>query len=330
MNYTEEIERSKPYKENYLEGINRIIEQKQKEAEGIRKSYIKDIFKAPEVYRDELKKMLGWPLVDYTSAEVPDVKCEELSEKDKIYRMQFEILPGLVMSGLFFKADKDAPLVVVQHGGLGTPEKISGIYGTTDNYNDMLVRVRNRDVHVFAPQLLLWGDEYEVPFSRVEIDGKLKRVGSSITAVEMFGIMRILDYFEAQPYVLNFGMVGMSYGGFYTLYMAAVDTRIKAAVSCSFFNKRDAVGWADWVWQNSAKMFDDAEVACLVYPRKLYIQMGNADTIFDYKNTVESFERVSELLPEKGWAELEIFEGNHEFYKGDEYIEKLIQELYGV
>lgn len=43
------------------------------------------------------------------------------------------------------------------------------------------------------------------------------------------------------------GMVGLSYVGFYTLYIAALDTRIKAAVSCSFFNDRDRYPWSDLV-----------------------------------------------------------------------------------
>lgn len=329
MNFSEEKEKSKAYKENYINGINRIIEQRQRKAKTVRDGFTKDIFNDSEKYREKLKEMLGWPLVSYTSTEVPCVKTELLSAEENVYRMQFEILPGLEMTGLFFKADEKAPLVIVQHGGLGTPEHISGMYGSTDNYNDMLERVRNKGVHAFAPQLLLWAEGYEVPFNRVETDARLKRVGSSITAIEVFGITRIIDYFETQPYVENFGMVGMSYGGFYTLYTTAIDTRIKAAISCSFFNNRDVIGWPDWVWQNSAEMFDDGEVACLVYPRKIWIQMGNNDPLFDYRYTEESFKRIEELCPfdVKEWAELKIFEGNHEFYKGDEYIEKLVAEL---
>ena len=331
MKYTEEKDKSKVYKQSYVNGFEYIIAERQKQAEKIRSEYIKGVFENPEKYREDLKRMLGWPLAGYTSTEVPEVKTTLLSTEDgyEVYRMQFEILPGLEMTGLFFKAGEKAPLVIVQHGGLGTPELISGMYGSTHNYNDMLERVRDKGVHVFAPQLLLWAEDYDVPFDRKEVDARLKRVGSSITAIEVFGITRIIDYFETQPYVKNFGMVGMSYGGFYTLYTSAVDTRIKAAVSCSFFNKRDVTGWPDWVWQNSAEKFDDAEVACLVYPRKIWIQMGNNDPLFDYKYTEESFKRVEELCPcgLKNWAELKIFEGNHEFYKGDEYIEKLAEEL---
>ena len=287
MKYNEKTDITKSYKEDYVKGIEHIIEKLQSNAETIRAEYTEKIFLEQEKYRNDFKKMLGWPLVNYHVDKLPSVETHLLSEEEgyEIYRMQFEILDGLNMTGLFFKqsGEEKKPIVLVQHGGLGTPELISGIYGNTANYNDMLQRVRKNDVHIFAPQLLLWSDEYDVKFDRKAIDARLKRVGSSITAIEVFGLMRILDYFEQQKYISSFGMVGLSYGGFYTLYTAAIDTRIKSAISCSFFNKRDVIGWSDWTWFVSAEKFDDAEIACLIYPRKLCIEVGNKDQYFDYK-----------------------------------------------
>lgn len=333
MEYREEMQVAKSYKQNYLHGIEHIINQRQREAEEIRASYTKNIFEASADYREALKKMLGWPLVGHTADSLPRVVTEKLADEatHSIYRMQFEILDEVVMSGLFFKAkvDEKRPLAIVQHGGAGTPELISGIYGGTDNYNDMLEMVVRHGVHAFAPQLLLWDEKYKVPFDRNAIDARLKRVGSSITAVEIYGIIRILDYFESQSYVENFGMVGLSYGGFYTLFTAAVETRIQSAVSCSFFNTRDRIGWSDWTWQNSAEKFDDAEIACLVYPRKLYLEVGDADELFDCKYAIESFEKLKKLCKKVGtdWVELTVFEGNHEFCKDDARIERFISDL---
>lgn len=333
MKYSEEKSFTEKYKKNYVSGIEHIIEMRQKEAEEKRQKYTENFFENQEKFRDDFKKMLGWPLVDFDSAELPNVTSEKLADEDgyEIYRMQFEILDGLTLTGLFFKditSDKK-PLVLVQHGGLGTPERISGFYDGTANYNDMLERVRKNNVHVFAPQLLLWSDEYKVEFDRINIDARLKRVGSSITAVEVFSLTKILDYFETQDYVSSFGMVGLSYGGFYTLCLSAADTRIKSAISCSFFNKRDAVPWSDWTWFNSSEKFDDAEIACLTYPRNLYIAMGDSDELFDYKNSLSSFERLEQMCKTVGtdWVTLKIFSGTHEFFHDDEPIKKLISDL---
>lgn len=335
MNYTEGYDVTVPYREEYLGGIDRLIEKREREAEKIRREYIKDIFKTPEKYRDDLKKLFGWPLVDYKAEGIPEITmCEKLAEDDThtAYRMSFKIIDDLILTGIFFKAKEEGkkPLVICQHGGMGTPEMISEFYEIKANYNGMLQKVTDRGVHVFAPQLLLWYTErYGVEYDRKIIDARLKRTGSSITAVEIFAISRVLDYFEKQDYVKKFGMVGLSYGGFYTLMTSAVETRIKSAVSCSFFNTREDNSWTDWTWENIAYKFDDAEIACLVYPRSLCLEIGNNDALFDYKGGLKSFERVKELCSEVGtdWVNLVVFDGVHEFCKDDEPIEKLVNEL---
>ena len=333
MIFREKEEASKPNKIKYVEGIKSLLEARKKEAEKIRANYIKEVFKNPEKYRSDFKEMLGWPLVGYAADGLPKVQSTKLADEEnyEIFRMELEILPELWMTGLFFKmrGEEAKPLVLVSHGGAGTPEVISGIYDNTWNYNNMLERVIQYDVHAFAPQLLLWKEEYEVPYDRKELDANLKRVGSSITAIEVFGFMRILDYFEGKPYVKNFGMVGLSYGGFYTLFTTACDTRIKSAISCSFFNDRDIIGWSDWVWQNSAYKFNDAEVAALSYPRRLCIQMADNDQLFSCEHTKKSFDRLCELSKNVGteWLDLMIFEGVHEFCKDDAPIERLVNDL---
>ena len=333
MLYREEKEQSKQYKQEYLDGLLQLIVQKQKDAQAVRDAYLRDIFATPEKYRYDFRQMLGWPLVNHRDDAPPEVSMEKLSEEDGycIYRVQIKLLGTLTMTGLFFRKSgtEKKPLVIVQHGGLGTPELISGFYGDTANYNRMLERVIRYDVHAFAPQLLLWHQDYGVEFNRVEIDAKLKRLGSSITAIEIYGISRILDYFETQEYISDFGMVGLSYGGFYTLFTAAAETRIKASVSCAFFNTRDKHPWSDWTWFRSAELFDDAEIACLVYPRKLCIEIAERDELFECRYGIESYEKLKALCKNVGtdWLEFLSFDGTHEFCPDDSPIERMIQEL---
>ena len=201
--------------------------------------------------------MLGWPLNDESFDYDVTVSQERLSDEGKyaIFRISFKIMDEITMTGLLLKYNDDEkrPFVISQHGGLGTPELIAGVYGDTCNYNEMTQRILSLGANVFAPQLLLWQQEdYGVDYDRIAIDAKLKRVGSSITAIEIFGITKIIDYFEKQDYVTNIGMIGLSYGGFYTLFTSAVDTRIKSAISCSFFNTREKYAWPDWTWNNSS------------------------------------------------------------------------------
>ena len=333
MSYREEKEVSKIYKQRYVEGLEQLIKKRQQASAVARNAYFEHCFDAPDRYRADFRAMLGWPLVGHEENRPPAVTAELLSTEEGycIYRMQITILDDLTLTGLFFKIDGEEkkPLVIVQHGGLGTPELISGLYEDTANYNHMLERTIRQGVHAFAPQLLLWDDSYAVSFNRQEIDAKLKRVGSSITAVEIYGILRCLDYFEAQDYVSSLGMLGLSYGGFYTLFTAAIDTRIRSAVSCCFFNTRDQYPWIDWTWFGAAGTFDDAEVACLVYPRKLYLQIGRQDGLFDYTYGIESFEKLKKICEKVGtdWVDFTVFDGEHEFPHEDIPIEHMIKDL---
>lgn len=333
MNFREDRDRSHSHKQAYLDGIERLIAQRQQRAEGLRGEYSRRIFDEPERYRAEFRKMLGWPLTGCEPAPPPAATVELLSQEAEysIWRMTFEVIEGMHMSGLLFRMHGDAPrpMVIVQHGGGGTPEFMSGLYGDTVNYNHMLDHVIRRGVHAFAPQLLLWSADYGVPYDRRAIDARLKRLGSSITALEVYGITRIIDYFQAQDFVTAFGMVGLSYGGFYTLYTAAADTRIRSAISCSFFSRRDAYPWSDWTWQRSAEMFDDAEIACLVHPRRLCLEMGNRDELFAAEHSEISFARVKEMCRDVGtdWVELIVFDGLHEFLTDPAPMERLIRDL---
>lgn len=332
MNYREEIKQSEQFKRNYLDSLDTLIQFREQQAETDRAEYVKQIFENPKKYRGDFRKMLGWPLTDHTIKGLPSITAEKLSQEDgyTIYRMQFTILEGFTMTGLFFQLDGGKkPLVIVQHGGDGTPEYISGFYGSTAYYHDMLQRVLKQGVHVFAPQLLLWDDTYQAEYDRKAVDARLKRVGSSIAAVEIYGIMRIIDYFQQQDYVSNFGMLGLSYGGFYTLYTAAIDTRIKSAVSCAFFNQRDRYPFSDWTWFNSAKLFDDAEVACLIYPRRLCIEIGDKDALFDCRYGIKAYEKLQTMCHTVGtdWLNLVVYDGIHEFCKEDAPIEQMAQDL---
>ena len=65
MFYREEKEQSKIYKKEYVDGIERVIEKRQKDMEKLRAEYVKDICEDREKYRTAFKEMLGWPLVNH-------------------------------------------------------------------------------------------------------------------------------------------------------------------------------------------------------------------------------------------------------------------------
>ena len=334
MKYKEKFEDSATYKTTYLSGLEILIHKREREAKAIRSVRAEKMIDDPERYRKELREMLGFPLCEEQRKSLPQTEWTRLSDEDgyTVYRLRIEIMEDLFMTGLYFRlnGEENRPLVIVQHGGEGTPELISGVYGFTNNYHDMLMRVLNQGFHVFAPQLLLWKTErFGVPYDRTKIDARLKRVGSSITAVEVYGIMRIIDYFESFDDITCFGMVGLSYGGFYTQMTAALDTRIRSAVSCSYFNERDRHAFIDWTWRDSAYLFDDAEIALLTYPRNLHLAVGERDELFNCEGANASFAVLKEYCQTVGtdWVEFFTFDGTHEFFFDDATLRKFAEEL---
>lgn len=239
--YSEPIEAGASFREKQQDELKRLVSERRREADERRRRYFQPDLSSAGAYnhsvahlRREYRAMLGWPLLEDTggipAANVIEVAADEQSE---IYRLEIEAMPGVTVYGLLFLpvGKTRYPLVIVQHGGGGTPELCSSFFDST-NYNDMTRRITRYGVAAFAPQLYLWSDTFGPAIDRKQMDVDLKQVGSSITALEIFKIQRSLDFLLARYPIEDgrVGMTGLSYGGFYTLYTTAndVDKRFRA------------------------------------------------------------------------------------------------------
>ena len=330
--YNETEDYGNGYRITYLKGIEKLIKNRKKECLKKRIAFGKEIASNREEYRKKYFDMLGWPLNEEKKPiiSVTENKIFE-DEAREIVRMQFELFEGYKFYGILIKhkSEKALPLVISQHGGWGTPELCSSFFGSA-NYNDMSLRLFNRGVNVFAPQTLLWKkDVFGPDNNRNEIDNMLKQLGGSIAALEIYSIIRCIDYFEEQDFCdKQFAMAGLSYGGFYTLYTTAADTRIKAALASSHFNDRTVYNWHDKVWFGSGETFLDAQVAALVCPRFLRIEVGDNDELFDASLAQKEYEILKDYYSEsKENLQFNVFKGVHEFCPEDDGIEELLSKL---
>ena len=337
--YKEEKTLGNCYRNEQLDELTKKIEEMRTVANKRREEYFTpnlastdEYIASIEKYRQDFIKMLGFPLTEYSDElDTPEGQIEFVAEDElsKIYRVHIKALDGITTYGILFLPHTPPPysLVIAQHGGDGTPEICSGFFNSA-NYNDMTRRVLKRGNAVFAPQLLLWNEEFGPKFDRIKIDSELKQLGGSITAMEIFKIIRSIDFLIKNISIdtKRIGMIGLSYGGFYTLFTTAIDTRIKVALSSCFFNDRFKYDWLDWVWFNSGNQFLDVEVCKLICPRPIYIEIGKNDELFDYKYAIDNFTNVIETykaLNVEENVELNIFEGVHELNKKNEGIDFL-------
>ena len=330
------IDEKLPERAEYLQSIEEFLSAEYEKSAKIRKERYATLDK--EILRKEYISMLGYPLTKYDELCCEEILCERkvVSQTDEltIYRLQFRLFSGLRFSGLWFvptEVEEKNALLIALHGAQGAPEVIGAKGIRSDNYKAFVRRALKKGLTVFAPQLLIWSQErFGEPYDRAAIDKKLRQIGGSIVALEVFCLRRVIDYFSSLPEIdrERIACAGLSYGGMYALALGAADTRIKATLSSCYFNDRTKYLY-DWTYFNQAKIGLDAEQALLIADRKLYIELGEADLTFAIDSAKEELHRLERYAKEKtlDFLQVKIHEKGHEFDLSDDGIQFLWNEL---
>jgi dienelactone hydrolase len=149
-------------------------------------------------------------------------------------------------------------------------------------------------------------------------------MGQTMIGWRVYDVMRTIDWIETRPELdaRRVGCVGISGGGTCTMFSAALEPRIRAAmVSCYLNTFRDSIMSVSHCIDNYvpgilgwAEMYD---VAGLIAPRPLFVESGERDTIFPIAASRASFERVKKIYEVFGagaLTEQETFDGPHSFW----------------
>lgn len=337
--YAEEIQKNSPFREQYEKSLDEFLQMQKKRTEKDRFEFfsVETFLEKQEGYREKFIDMLGFPLRE--KRETPTLKEKILVAEDgnvKIYRMQLLFWGKVAFYGLYFEQTENknhAPFVLALHGYEGTPEVCGSIYKNSSNYNHLARRLTDMGANVFIPQLLMWNKQtYGGEYNREKTDGKLRQLGGSITALELYLLRGSIDFFIENENISenSIGCAGLSYGGMYALHLAALDTRIRACYSCSWVNDVFEHSRPDWSYFNAQNTFTVAEIGALVCPRTLLIAMGNRDPLFDSKKTEIECLRM-QLFYEKASClknfQMKIFDGEHETDKENTELEILLKKI---
>jgi dienelactone hydrolase len=149
-------------------------------------------------------------------------------------------------------------------------------------------------------------------------------LGETMIGWRVWDVMRTIDYIAARPELdaNRVGLMGISGGGTVTLFGAALDPRVKAALVSGYLNTfRDSVGSLSHCMDNYvpgilnwAEMHD---IAGLIAPRPLFAESGEQDNIFPIQASVESFDHVRAIYRVFGAedrVEHEVFPAEHSFW----------------
>jgi dienelactone hydrolase len=257
-------------------------------------------------------------------------------------KIVFDSRPGVsVLAYLLFPATATAPaatVVCVPGHGRGVDD-IVGIdeqgHDRTDKagyQHDFAIQVAEAGMAALAIEPMAFGCRRDPlnarqGLSRKACDptaGGALMVGETLLAWRVWDVMRTLDYIATRSELdsSRVGCMGISGGGTATLFSAALEPRIRAAMVSGYLNTfRDSVGSLAHCTDNYvpgilnwAEMHD---VAGLIAPRPLFAESGERDNIFPIKASIESFGHVCEIYGVFGAAdrvEQEVFPGEHSFW----------------
>jgi dienelactone hydrolase len=152
-------------------------------------------------------------------------------------------------------------------------------------------------------------------------------LGIPIAGQRLSDDLSAVDYLSTLPGVdpARIGCVGLSEGGKRTLYLAAMDDRIKAAVVSGYFSTltgaiREWSRLENWDICNYVpgllRYADYPDLAALIAPRPLLIEYGTADDLYDEAAVSEALDRTARIYAAQGAADhfdTDIFTGGHKW-----------------
>ena len=247
-------------------------------------------------------------------------------------RCWIPVAPELECYGLYLVpkgVTLPAPLLISQHGGGGTPEAATFQGGA--NYHDMVRGALAAGYVVFSPlQIFNHFSDADSnsplpPNIRNRMDARLRLLGTSLLALAIAKISGALDTLLELPEVdpERVGMVGLSYGGYFTLFTMALERRIKCGVSSCYYNDREFTfkeeapeSWLDMRFLGSVSDFADPELVGLICPHPFQAQVGIRDELFAVEGARRMAPRSGEYYRRLGIGErfeFVDFEGTHEW-----------------
>ncbi len=282
--------------------------------------------------RERVKAFYGTPPPGAKAGRVTKFTPVGEDAECTVFRVWIEVIEGVEAYGLYLlpkQRREKAPLIVAQHGGGGNPEAICDL-DTRVNYRGFGREAVRRGYIVWAPALAMRsafsGDPAIPGASRELLDQKLKLAGTSIIGLELHKILestRTLVQVRPEIDAARVGMTGLSWGGFFTMYAAALSPLIKVAAPSGYFRDtaqllRKATG--DVATAAERELFGAPghyQAIALICPRPCLVEIGVQDgALNDMAGARAEVERAAESYRKLGVAERFQFNahaGGHEF-----------------
>ena len=253
-------------------------------------------------------------------------------------------VPCVVLRPVDMPEDKSGAAILCSHGhgpygkepvagNATTPDKAANIAQHKYNYGE---RMAHAGYLTISPDLRVFGersdggnaypgrDQCNVHFVRGAI------LGIYTLTLNIWDMMKCVDYLETRPEVdpERIGMMGLSQGGTMTTFATAAEPRIKAADIIGYINPWEGFGinranfCGSQIVPEVFRHFDTHDIAGLIAPRPLLVEMGVHDTCFFIEDQLKGFERLKGIYEAAGCAEdlwADMHPGEHGFADNKAY-----------
>ncbi|OGS35598.1 MAG: hypothetical protein A2293_01760 [Elusimicrobia bacterium RIFOXYB2_FULL_49_7] len=235
---------------------------------------------------------------------------------------EFASIPAIVLRPTNPSPEKSLPAILCchAHGSFGkdtvaglrsTPEHVSEI----DRMNyDYALQMAKAGFFTLAPDLRGFGerrDKQDISPTRDNCDVNYVKgsiLGAFPLTLNIHDMMVCIDYLETRPEVHpeKIGMMGLSQGGAVTAFTAALDNRIKAADIIGYVNPWAGFGLSrgnfcgSQVVPDIYRFLDTHDIAGLIAPRPLLLEMGLYDDCFYFQDLWKGFEGVQRIYRAAG------------------------------
>lgn len=265
------------------------------------------------------------------------------------YRIQTEEGVWMPFYVLDPRSEKDRkPVMICPHGHASGGKEATG--GRTDipavaesirDYHyEYAFEFARRGFLVFCPDARGFGERREIyekddllASSCRELNQMAISLGLTVTGMWTFDLMRLIDYVETREDcdTERIGCAGLSGGGLQTLWLSAMDDRVKAAVvSGYFYGYHDSLlllsnnctcNYVPHLWET----VDMGDIGALIAPRPLLIETGDKDPL-NGENGVDNVvsqlqitRRAYRLFGKEQCLAHSLNEGEHRWYGRDAY-----------
>ena len=270
--------------------------------------------------RKRLKEIIGLERCTYADEERAELHIEEDKGKfiQQYWTLQTEpdvYVPFYVLKP---KTDGRHPLILNPHGHGGGKEKTLGDLSRADvreRYREgdktFAVTMAEKGYVVVCPDARGSGERREKnqqgdTLNKQQENSHLELlkigIGFGIAPIGwlVWDLMRLLDFVERQPFVDSdrIAVVGMSGGGHQSLWLGALDDRIKVIVTSGYFyGMKEALlempencpcNYVPYIWET----VDMGDIGALLAPRPFLVESG----IYDLLNGKSGIENVNSQI----------------------------------